>query len=434
MLKASLRYRILPRNAWRIALVMAALAMPLRHGFHAIAADAPAAAAKSEAVKKTNAAGLIEEMEKGIAVIGKATKDAKIDPKAKVVAPFYASLGKVTKGTGDLKKQLAAKDPAYFKTMIDTAKAIGEMRVTAPRIGVVNKQINNGTKIVFESFDALNDNFGAGAARKKQGGELTDKEKAALAKLQTQQKAAVAKLKPLQEKARKAGNKKLAADLGALIRQASAIAGAKSTLDSYLKALRAYDYLAGEYATYYYYLPADYRTDWSTIDTYYVYTQDVPVTTVDWSYYETSEYSYEYDYTEVSMSETEIEEYAEETEEYDAEVADDTYVEEDDYEEALDENEDEQDDTWEDDEEAAEEDSADEEDDSADEEDDSADEEDDSADEEDDSADEEDDSADEEDDSGDEEDDSADEEDDSGDEEDDSGDDGGDDDGGGDEE
>jgi len=445
MLKASLRCRILPRNAWRILLITAVLAMPLRHGFSVLAAaetkaavstppgDKPKSKKKPKTEKKVTAPALIGEVEKGIAVIGKATKDGKIDPKSKAAAPFYASVGKVAKGVGALKTQLAAKDNAYFKTLSETAKAIGEMRVTAPRIGVVNKSLNDGTKIVFDSFDALNDHFGKNAARKKQGGNLTDKEKAAFAKLQAQQKETIAKLEPLRAKAKKAGNKKLAADLNGLIKQSRKIATAKPALDVFLTALTAYEYLSGQYDAYTYYLPADYRTEWVTVEngfttydtTYWEVYDSYAVS--DWSYYETSEYSYSYDYTDVSMSSSEISEYYDSSvSEYSSvEVSDDTYVEEASYDESLSENEDEQDDSWQDDEAADEDDADDDDDDSDDDDDDSDDDDDDSDDDDDDSDDDDDDSDDDDDDSDDDDDDSGDDDDDSGDDDDDSGDDDG---------
>jgi len=443
MLRSAVRFVVLPIIAWRVFLVGGLALTPVTH-----AADAPAAASPSPAkpksaakkknaekpAKKVDATALITEVEKGIALIGKGAKEAKLDPKSKAAAPFFASLKTVASNTETLRKQLAAKDPAYFKTLSDTATAVGRLRVTAPRIGIVNKPINDGVKIVLDSFDALRANFGKEAARKKAGGPLTDKEKETFAKLRTQQAELVAKLAPVREKAVKEGNKKLVADLDGLFKQSKAISSAKETLAGFLLALELFDYLSGEYDAYTYYVPVTYRTEWAWVDTsfkqadtyYWEYYDSYSVS--DWSYYESADISYQYDYTwDSSISETEVSEYNSYVEESSSEeVSEDTYIEESDYEESLEANEESQDDSWEDTEEdiADDADSADEGDDSAGEGDDSADEGADSAEEGADSAEEGDDSADEGDDSADEGDDSADEGADSADEGDDSADEG----------
>jgi hypothetical protein len=467
MSKSALRCRLLPLNAWRAILLAAAMAMPLRHGFEALAAAeakpsaSPAATAtpaskkkpgsakkdggkkegkkksdsKKGETKKVTAAQLIGEIEKGLALMGKGAKDAKLDPKSKTAAPFFTSAKAVATGVATLKKQLAAKDPAYFKTLGQTADAVGKLRVATPRAGVSNKSINDGAKIVFDSFDALRGGFGKEAARRKQGGPLTDKEKAAFAQLKEQQKSLVAKLAPLQAKAAKEGNKRLASDLTGLIKQSKRISASSNTLAGFLAALELADTLMGEYSGYTYYVPTTYRTEWTTITpilkssetTYWEYYDSYPVT--DWSYYETSSISYSYDYSwEASISESEVSEYDSYLEDTSTEeLSDDTYIDDDSYDESLEQNEDQEDDTWSDTEEdvedSADDDSGDDSDDSDDDSDDSDDDSDDSGDDSDDSDDDSDDSDDDSDDSDDDSDDSGDDSDDSGDDSDDSGDD-----------
>jgi|GEM_PF-5513812 len=358
MLKSFLRLRLLPLNAWRVILIATAMAMPLRHGFQLLATEQVKPAAVSKQKEKVTAAKLVEEIQKGIAVVGKAAKEAKIDPKSKAAAPYFTALAKVGKNAALLKTQLAAKDNAYFKTLSDTSVLIGELRITAPRIGVANKEVNEGTRMVLESFDSLRDNFGKEAARKKIGGALTDKEKSAFAKLKADQKQLVAKLEPLHQQALKEGNKKLASDLAGLIRQSNAIANAKDTLVAFLGALAGSDFLRGQYQAYDYYVPASYRTVWTTvtpvldtISTEYWTVYD-SYTVSDWSYYETSSVDYSYDYSSVEMSASDIESYDSSIESSESDLSEDYSVDDSSYDASLDENEDQQDDTWDDDESA----------------------------------------------------------------------------------
>ncbi len=397
MILSTLRPRLLPAAAWRALFLATALALPMVSPARAAEATSAAPAAAT-AAKKFTAPALIIEVKKGVALIGKGAKEAKIDPKSPTAAPFFAAVKTVAQNTDTLKTQLAAKDKAYFKTLSDTATAVGKIRVTAPRIGVANETLNAGTKLVLESFDALRANFGKEAARKKAGGPLTAAEKTTLGTLKSQQKDLVAKLAPVRAKAVKAGNKKLVADLDGLFKQSNLLVTAQDTVAGFILALQLFDYLSGEYDAYTYYVPLDYRTQWAYVGTsfrtagtsYWKYYDTYTVS--DWSYYETTAISYDYSSSaSFSISESEVAEYDSYIEEASsAEVSEDAYIDEESYEGSYEANEDSQDTSWDD----AEEDIADEADDSTDESDDSSDESDDSSDESDDSADESDDSSD----------------------------------------
>ncbi len=78
----------------------------------------------------------------------------------------------------------------------------------------------------------LRTDFSKEAARKKQGGELTSKEKAEFEKIKAQQKELLAKIKKLEKAAQK--DKALAKGLGEIQNQATHILKEPATMDAYI--------------------------------------------------------------------------------------------------------------------------------------------------------------------------------------------------------
>ncbi len=211
----------------------------MRYGVFAVSlvalALALAAPVPVQAKGKAKSGDLIRELNRAAAFVGKAVKEAKLDAKQKQNEPFLAALKKTSQVIDDLEKAATAKNDTYWNAMHRMAGAVQQLEAASRNLSGKTPGMADGVKKLGAGFELYRHAYGKQSVRKKKGGSLTDKEKAAFAKLKEQDKKTLAELEKL--KASAAKNAALVAELAELIRMTNAVIAAEVTVDAYCDAL-----------------------------------------------------------------------------------------------------------------------------------------------------------------------------------------------------
>lgn len=284
------------------------------------------------AAQKADAKALLNDANKALAAMIKAARaDKALDPKTPKNKPFWKSTQLVAKNLKTAKQGLDAKSDDFFKGIAEARRAEEQMKVDWQLTDSKNKKVLENGKTLGNAIESLRTNYSKEAARKKQGGDLTTKEKAEFEKIKTQQKDLLAKISKLEKSAKK--DKALAKGLNEIQKQAERIVKQPATLDAYIDTLYLLDRQTGLIRGYEYYVDKPWRTDylglidWVTgYDTWYYTWYDT--VSYDWAWVDTSVDVYEDVTVSESVSEDEIsseESYAE-TESFDMSSAEEEEV------------------------------------------------------------------------------------------------------------
>ena len=284
------------------------------------------------AAQKTDAKTLFNDANKALAAMIKAARaDKALDPKTPKNKPFWKSTQLVAKNLKTAKQGLGAKSNDFFKGIAEARKAEEQMKVDWQLTDSKNKKVIENGKILGNAIESLRANYSKEAARKKQGGDLTAKEKTEFEKIKTQQKDLLAKVSKLEKSAQK--DKPLAKGLNEIQKQAERIIKQPATVDAYIDTLYLLDRQVGLIRGYEYYVDKPWRTDylglidWVTgYDTWYYTWYDT--VSYDWAWVDTSVAVYEDVTVSESVSDAEIsseESYAE-TESFDMSNAEEEEV------------------------------------------------------------------------------------------------------------
>jgi hypothetical protein len=276
---------------------------------HTPAPDAKTAQKKPTG-EKADAKTLLDDANKALAAMIKAARaDKGLDSKAPKNKPFWKSTQLVAKNLKLAQTGLQAKSNDFFKGIAEARQAEEQMKVDWQLTDSKNKRVIENGQILGNAVESLRTNYSKEAARKKQGGELTAKEKAEFEKIKTQQKDLLAKISKLEKSAQK--DKAVANGLSEIQKQAERITGQPATLDAYIATLYLLDRQAGLIRGYEYYvdkpLRADYvgLTDWiAGYDTWYYTWYDT--VSYDWAWVDTSVDIYQDVAVSESVSEEEI--------------------------------------------------------------------------------------------------------------------------------
>ena len=265
-------------------------------------------AQKKATKEKTDAKTLLDDANKALAAMVKAARaDKGLDPKTPKNKPFWKSTQLVAKNLKLAQTGLQAKSNDFFKGIAEARQADEQMKVDWQLTDSKNKKVIENRKILGNAIESLRTNYSKEAARKKQGGELTAKEKAEFEKIKTQQKDLLAKISKLEKSAQK--DKALAKGLREIQKQAERVTKQPDTLDAYIATLYLLDRQAGLLRGYEYYVDKPWRAqylglvDWITgYDTWYYTWYDS--VSYDWAWVDTTVDVYE----DVTVSETVSEE------------------------------------------------------------------------------------------------------------------------------
>src|SRR6266446_2270478 len=267
-------------------------------------------APKKASGQKVDAKGALAGARKALAVMIKAARaDKGLDPKTPKNKPFWKSTQLLAKNLKLAKTGLQAKSNDFFKGIAEARQADEQMKVDWQLTDSKNKKVIENGKILGNAIMALRTNYSKEAARKKQGGELTAKEKAEFEKIKTQQKDLLAKISKLEKSAQK--DKALTKGLNEIQKQAERVTKQPDTLDAYIATLYLLDRQAGLLRRYEYYVDKPWRAqylgllDWITgYDTWYYTWYDT--VSYDWAWVDTSIDVYEDVTVSESVSEEEI--------------------------------------------------------------------------------------------------------------------------------
>ena len=250
---------------------------------------------------------LTKEMHEAIASIVLATKSsktAKFDQKSKEEKPFWAGLKSASTALDTVDKGIAAKDgKGYLTAETDLGRSLSQLNVSWKLLNKKDDNITKGLVALNRSYRMFDEHYGAEAARRKAGGDLTDAEKANLEKLRKEQADLTVKLKALKAAAKKEKNKVAVEMIADLERKANRIA--KSTgdgVDNYTHDYTLVSEESDELAAYNtilvdYYPKTDFYTEWTTIDS------DRSSVSGYYVDFETTEYTVDLDYTSESIAE-----------------------------------------------------------------------------------------------------------------------------------
>jgi hypothetical protein len=163
-----------------VSLFTVARAMKRSHTLAAVAKTAE----KKPTGEKGDAKTLLDDANKALAAMIKAARsDSGLDPKTPKNKPFWKSTQLIAKNLKTAKVGLAAKSDAFFKGIAEARKAEEQMKVDWQLTDSKNQQVIDNGKKLGHAIALLRTNFLKEAARKKQGGELTAKEKAEFNKI-----------------------------------------------------------------------------------------------------------------------------------------------------------------------------------------------------------------------------------------------------------
>lgn len=263
-------------------------------------------AQKKETGQKADAKTLLHDAKKAAAAMiknGRADKD--LDPKKPRNKPFWKSVHLVAKNLKTAETGLAAKSNDFFKGIADAREAEAQLKVDWQLTDSKNKKVIENGKKLGHALAILRTDFSKEAARKKKGGDLSEKEKAQFEKIKAQQTELLAKINKLETEAKK--DKALEKGLAELKKQAQHIIKEPVTLDAYIATLYLLDLQAGLIRGYQYYVDKEWRKDYlvlvdytKTYDTWH--SEWETSVSYDWAVVNTSVDIYEGEDVDVSES------------------------------------------------------------------------------------------------------------------------------------
>jgi len=154
--------------------------------------------------RKADAKTLLSDANKALAAIIKAARaDKGLDPKTPKNKPFWKPTQLVAKNLKLAQTGLQAKSNDFFKGIVEASQAEQQMKVGWQLTDSKNSKVIENGKILGNAIQSLRTNYSKEAARKKQGGELTAKEKGEFEKIKAQQKDLLARFPSWKNQLRK---------------------------------------------------------------------------------------------------------------------------------------------------------------------------------------------------------------------------------------
>lgn len=153
--------------------------------------------------KKVNAEELVQKTERAVAFIVKAgqeTTDENLKRKNKHSEPFWNSVKKLNSAVEKLNNSLFLKDDGFHKALGETVTAKEQLLTTYEMLGAKDPKVKEGINKASLAVSLLYDNYSKEALRKKDGAELTSKEKKQLDEIKLKNKELQGKLTELEAK------------------------------------------------------------------------------------------------------------------------------------------------------------------------------------------------------------------------------------------
>lgn len=253
-----------------------------------LARHSHAAPAKQTAAGKANAATLLKDAKKSLAYMIKHAKaDEGLSPKTAKNKPYWQAVQKIARQLDAADKGLKAKDKGFFKAVSEARMAEEAMKVAWPLTDSKNKEVIDGGRKLGHALALLRTNFSLEAQRVKKGGDLSDKEKAEMAKLKAEQKKQLALINKLMKK--HANNKALVAGLKKMRGRCRHALKEPLTPAGYASLFYTVDIITGEFRSYEFYVEKEDRAEWTSAEHEYtettesVETEEESIETADWA-------------------------------------------------------------------------------------------------------------------------------------------------------
>ncbi len=161
------------------------------------------------AAQKADAAKLIRAAHKAIATVVKtAQADKSLSPDKANTKPFWEAMRQANAALGKAETGLALKEKNFVKELAQVQASLQQANIALVMNDNTNKDLDGAMKTLGGIVSKLNEGYGMEQARKKQGGKLSNEERAQLKKLQAQQDELQKKLDQMEKKVAK-NNKKL---------------------------------------------------------------------------------------------------------------------------------------------------------------------------------------------------------------------------------
>ncbi len=181
--------------------------------------------------------------------------------------PFWRAVDQMSSVLRRVRAGMAARDKSFFRALEDGSAVLGELRVVWARTAVPDRGVNEGIRILSESYQLLRTGYGREAVRHRKGHGLTQAERERFLRIQQAQRRFADLLRELQEIARKRNDAAALAELRRMEIDAERIAAAQLTLNAYLNALMLGDAQRGEWTGNSQYAASGDLSEWQEGDT-----------------------------------------------------------------------------------------------------------------------------------------------------------------------
>jgi hypothetical protein len=226
-------------------------------------------AAHAASPRKTDAHQLLRLAEAGLGDIVRAAEssEGRLNRAKPEQQPFWRAVDKMNSVLRRVRAGMMARDASFFRSLEEGSVELGELRVVWARTAVPDPGVNEGIRILSESYQLLRTGYGREAVRHRKGRGLTEAERERFLRIQQAQRRFADLLRELQEIARKRNDAAALAELRRMEIDAERIAAAQLTLNAYLNALMLGDSQRGEWTGNSQYVASADRSEWQEAET-----------------------------------------------------------------------------------------------------------------------------------------------------------------------
>jgi hypothetical protein len=226
---------------------------------------------ETKAKKKVHAADLVRDADRATSALAAAARATPVskDAKNRMEEPFFTALKRFDGNLEATGAAIEAKDKSFVAKLSKGTEFLATVEAAAKASGIAaDAKAADAMKTLANAWKALRHEYGKEAIRRKQGGALTEAEKADIAKAKASQSDFVARLRPLKEKsAASKGAKRYAGEIDHLLALSAEIGKADQTVDALIHTLWLLDVMQGEWAAFEYYVDPGLRAEWIVVDT-----------------------------------------------------------------------------------------------------------------------------------------------------------------------
>ncbi len=152
-------------------------------------------AQSANAPSKANAAELVKTAKRAVGQIAKsAQSDPALDPDSTNAKPFWDAMRGLNESLNSAETGMILKDGTFFSSLASASALVEQAQIAYAMNDSGNAEVAKSLETLSGIVATLNENYSKEAARLKQGGELTAKERTQLDKLKAQQRQLQKKL------------------------------------------------------------------------------------------------------------------------------------------------------------------------------------------------------------------------------------------------